>query len=236
MLNALAAITNYFSSQGYTRLTYKVVPVFYHRIPSQDDIYALFRLGAVRVRCDLSSTIDLSNRGSVSQRRRRSLKKAYKADVRITTDVGDLSGLWEVLSENLARKHGVSPVHSLSEITVLSERFPENIQCVCGKLNGKVVAGVLFFATPTAHHAQYIASNELGYQVSALDMVFEYCIEQASQLQKKWFDFGISTEAGGTMLNESLYRFKTEFGAGGFVHEFYEIELGKKLCQFMIRN
>lgn len=226
MLNALAAVTDHFSGQGCARLTYKVVPSFYHSIPSQDDLYALFRLGATRVRCDLSSTIDLSRRGPVSQRRRRSLKKAQKAGVGILTGTACLPALWDVLTENLARKHGVAPVHSISEITLLSERFPENIQCVCAQLDGEVVAGVLLFTTPTAHHAQYIASSEAGYQVSALDMVFEHCIEQASALGKRWFDFGISTESGGTVLNENLYRFKTEFGAGGSVHEFYEIELG----------
>ncbi len=225
MLSALAAVTDHFSGQGYARLTYKVVPAFYHRIPSQDDLYALFRLGAVRVRCDLSSTIDLSHRGPVSQRRRRSLKKAQKAGVGITTGAACLPALWEVLAENLARKHDVSPVHSIREIILLSERFPENIECVCAQLDGEVVAGALLFITPTAHHAQYIASSEAGYRISALDMVFEYCIEQAGKLSKKWFDFGISTEASGKQLNDGLYGFKTEFGSGGFVHEFYEMKL-----------
>lgn len=227
MLYALTAIGDHFSKQGYTRLTYKVVPSFYHSVPSQDDLYALFRLGASRVRCDLSSTIDLSRRGRVSQRRRRGLKKAQKAGVCITTGTVCLPAFWGVLTENLARKHGVSPVHSLNEITLLSERFPENIQCVCAQLNGDVVAGIVFFDTTTACHAQYIASSEAGYQVSALDMLFEHYIEQADALGKRWFDFGISTEAGGTVLNENLYRFKSEFGASGFVHEFYELDLGK---------
>ena len=39
------------------------------------------------------------------------------------------------------------------------------------------------------------------------------------------FDFGISTEAEGMILNEGLYRFKSEFGGGGVVHEFYEMRL-----------
>jgi lipid II:glycine glycyltransferase (peptidoglycan interpeptide bridge formation enzyme) len=61
--------------------------------------------------------------------------------------------------------------------------------------------------------------------MSALDAVIEHCIEQAMRDAKRWFDFGISTESQGLVLNEGLYRFKSEFGGGGTVHEFFEIDL-----------
>jgi hypothetical protein len=206
-------------------LIYKAVPGFYHRRPSQDDLYALFRLGAVRPRCDISSTIDLANRGKVSERRRRGLKKALKSGVTITSGTKCLPALWDVLSENLERKHGVTPVHTLAEMELLMEHFPENIHCICGTVEEQIVSGVLIFSTPTADHAQYIASSDRGYELSTLDAVFDHCIGNAIRMEKRWFDFGISTEAGGKILNEGLYGFKTEFGAGGFLHEFYEIDL-----------
>lgn len=225
MIDAIGAIGRYYRGFKYHRLVYKAVPTFYQRRPAQDDLYALFRVGALRTRCDLSSTIDLGNRGALSERRRRSLKKALKAGVTITAEAKCLPALWDVLTENLARKHSVTPVHSLSEIISLMERFPENINCCCGTLDGEILAGVIVFSTPMGDHAQYIASSEKGYEVSALDAVFEHCIANSRQLGKRWFDFGISTEASGTRLNEGLYGFKTEFGAGGFLHEFYEIKL-----------
>ena len=43
-----------------------------------------------------------------------------------------------------------------------------------------------------------------------------------------YFDFGISNEDEGRVLNEGLYRFKYEFGAGSAVHEFYELDLTKR--------
>lgn len=225
MIDAIHAIGRYFRDLKYQQLVYKAVPTFYQRRPAQDDLYALFRLGALRTRCDLSSTIDLVNRGALSERRRRSLKKALKTGVTIATGTEYLPAIWGVLTENLTRKHGVAPVHSLDEITSLAERFPENIRSYCGVLEGEVLAGVIVFCTPLADHAQYIASSEKGYVVSALDAVFEHGIAQASQSNKRWFDFGISTEANGKRLNDGLYGFKTEFGSGGFVHEFYEMKL-----------
>lgn len=225
MVSALVKICQHYHGQGLARLTYKVVPNFYHRVPAQDDIYALFRLGATRPRCDMSSTIDLQHRLPVSDRRRRSLKKAIKAGVEIVEGSQYLPKLWDVLVENLADKHGTNPVHSLEEIELLADRFPEEIRCICAKMNDRVVAGVLLFITPTTHHAQYIASSETGYMVSALDLVFEYAIKSASDQGKRWFDFGISNEDQGKALNDGLYRFKSEFGGGGTVHEFYDLKL-----------
>lgn len=225
MIEALKAIRQHYASLGLAKLLYKAVPTFYHQAPAQDDLYALFSLGAQRTRCDLSNTIDLQHRLPVSDRRRRSLKKAIKAGVGIVEGGQYLPALWEVLSGNLERKHGLSPVHTLAEIQLLAERFPENIRCAFGVVNGKVEAGTLLFITPTTYHAQYIASSETGYDVSALDAIFEYCIQAAQKNNMRWFDFGISTEESGLVLNDGLYRFKSEFGAGGTVHEFFEIDL-----------
>ena len=225
MINALEAICRYYAAQGCAKLIYKAVPFIYHKTPSQDDVYALFRLEARRTRCDLSSTIDLQHRLPVSERRHRSLKKANKAGVEVIAGVQYFPALWAVLIDNLKSKHGVKPVHALSEITLLAERFPGNIRCVAGRLNGHIVAGVVLFVTPMAYHAQYIASNDDGYESSALDSIFEHCIDAAIREGKRWFDFGISNEDQGRILNEGLYRFKSEFGGGGMAHEFYELDL-----------
>jgi len=218
-------IRSYYAEQGYAKLVYKTVPWFYHTTPAQDDLYALFRIGARPARRDLSSTIDLQHRLPVSGRRKRSLKKAKKAGIEICDGSEYLPALWQVVADNLKRKHATSPVHSLAEITMLAERFPDEMICVVGLLAETVVAGVLIFSTPVADHAQYIASSEAGYDISALDAVFEHCISTAAGKDKRWFDFGISTENGGLDLNEGLYRFKSEFGGGGIVHEFFEIDL-----------
>ncbi|MDT4332229.1 GNAT family N-acetyltransferase [Methylomonas sp. MED-D] len=226
MIEALRTCCRYYRSQCKQRLLYKAVPAFYHRQPAQDDLYALFRLNAHRYRCDLSSSIDLTTpRGRISERRRRSLNKARKNQIGLSGDMALLGEFWQVLTENLARKHGTGPVHSLSEITMLAERFPDQIQIVCGTHQDQVVAGVLLFITATCIHTQYIAANDIGYQFSALDAVFDFCITKAVSDGKRWLDFGICNEQAGKVLNEGLYKFKTEFGGGGTVHEFFEIPL-----------
>jgi hypothetical protein len=228
MIAVLDLVCRHYATERYAKLLYKAVPTIYHRTPAQDDSYAMFRLGALRTRCDLSSSIDMRRRLPISERRRRSLKKAVKAGVAILEGHQLLPQFWAILVENLSRKHDSLPVHSLGEITLLATRFPSNIRCICGTLNNVVIAGVLLFATDTCIHAQYIASNETGNAVSALDVVFDYSIEQARLHNKTWFDFGISNENAGLCLNDGLYRFKSEFGGGGVVYECFELSLRGK--------
>lgn len=224
MTEALGQLSAYYRECGYVKFLYKPLPHGYACVPSQDDLYALFRLGAKRVRCDLSCTIDLSAQRTPSERRRRGLKKALKS-VTLVNGGEQLAGLWNVLAANLERKHDASPVHSLAELTLLLERFPENIQVRTATINGIVEAGVVLFGTTNVWHAQYIASSEIGYAVSALDAVFESAIDAALNREARYFDFGTSNEQGGLVLNDGLHRFKSEFGGGGMVHEYYELVL-----------
>lgn len=224
MIEALTALSEYYGKGGYQRLQYKAVPHIYATTPAQDDLYALFRLGAQRVRCDLSCAIDLANRQPLSERRRRGLKKAQKA-VTLSNDPALLGELWAVIALNLARKHDAKPVHSLTELALLKDRFPEQITFRCALLEGRVEAGVVLFNSPSVWHAQYIAASERAYDVSALDAVFDSAISEAQQAGARYFDFGTSNEDGGKVLNDGLYRFKSEFGGGGVAHEFYELSL-----------
>ena len=228
MIQALSAVCGHFAERGFSSLRYKAVPTIYHRMPAMDDRYALFRAGAKRYRCDLSSTIDLANRGPVSARRRRSLRKATKAGVALEQGTHLAQELWEVLSANLSTRHGARPVHSVEEILELHRRLPEGVECMGARLDRELVAGVVLFHLPTVTHAQYIAANERGFEVCALDRVFEQCIERAARAGKRFFDFGISTEREGSYLNAGLNRFKTEFGSGGVTYEFYEIDLAPR--------
>jgi hypothetical protein len=225
MLDALGTASALWASAGYERLQYKAVPHIYQAAPGQEDLYALFRAGAIRYRADLSSCIDLRNRLPVSERRKRGKKRAQRAGVQVVKGREHLAALWPVLADNLMRSHGAIPVHTLDEISLLADRFPEHIHVMTALVKGAVEAGTVLFLGPTVAHAQYIASSEAGYAVNALDLVFDEAIADGAESGKRYFDFGISTENQGLLLNEGLAQFKNEFGAGGVVHEFYELNL-----------
>ncbi|MBN3753907.1 GNAT family N-acetyltransferase [Paraburkholderia sp. Tr-20389] len=223
-IEAFERLREHYRADGYRRLRYKAVPHLYQVRPSQDDLYALFRIAAVRSRCDLSCTIDLNDRARPSERRRRGLKKAQKS-VTVVSGAGQVRSLWQVLADNLTRKHDAAPVHSIDEMEQLIALFPDFIDLFCARIDGRVEAGVVVFKTRTAWHAQYIAASEAAYAVSALDAVFDRVIADATAAGVRYFDFGTSNEREGTVLNEGLYQYKHEYGGGGVVHEFYDIDL-----------
>jgi hypothetical protein len=214
-----------YREMGFRYLRYKAVPYIYHAVPSNDDLYALFRLGAVRHRCDLSAAIDLDSRQKPSKLRLRDLRKVRKADVTVTSGPEHLEPFWAVLEANLRTKYSTRPVHTLEEITYLQSSFSEQIQCIVGLIGHRVVAGVVLFQTPRVVHVQYSASTVQGNSVGASTAIIDYAIAKSIDLGARYFDFGVSNEQEGQILNEGLYRFKTSFGAGGVVHEFYEVNL-----------
>jgi hypothetical protein len=224
MVEAMAVICNYYAGQNYRKLLYKAIPYIYTLTNAQDDIYALFRQRAVRTRCDLSCAIDLAHRLAVSERRRRGLKKALSS-VTLSSDGQKLNELWTVIQSNLRDKHDLKPVHSAEELALLQSRFPDQIFIRCALLDGKVEAGVVFFNSSRVWHAQYIASTKRGQEISALDAIFDAALQEAVVAGARYFNFGVCTEEDGRVLNEGLYRFKSEFGGGGVAYEFYEMDL-----------
>ena len=105
------------------------------------------------------------------------------------------------------------------------ESLPNNISLCVALESDEIIAGVVLFDFLRVRHFQYIGTSKTGRQKAALDTVFDYCIQEAVQRGQRYCSFGISTEAQGTVLNTGLHTYKTEFGASGIVHEFYEFSL-----------
>jgi hypothetical protein len=224
-IEALRLAAAYYAGLGYKRLRYKPLPHIYHRVPAQDDLYALFRLGAQRVRCDLSACIDLAHPLAPSERRRRGAVKARKAGLQYASGAHHAPALWAVLTDNLRRRHASSPVHDLAQIELLAARFPVHIRFDVALQGADVVAGTVSFRVGPVVHLQYIAASEAGHAASALDGLIDGLIARARDAGARHFDFGTSNEDQGRVLNDGLYRFKCEFGAGGVAYETYELDL-----------
>lgn len=221
----ITVISEHYKNKGYSKIIYKAIPSFYHRIPSEEDIWALSKLGAGNIRTDLGRTINLSAPLVWGDKRQRGLKKSQKAGVEVSQGKEHAEKLWNITADNLSRKHGVNPVHSIDDIKLLLSLCPDNIEYMVAYLGDEVIAGAMFFVTPTVTHIQYGSSSIKGYELDALEMVYYKAIEHARNTGRKYFSFGISTEQEGKTLNETLDRFKKKFSAGGVCYQFYEIDL-----------
>lgn len=210
--------------QGFRKLIYKTVPHIYHKQPAEEDLYALFRNEARLTGRSISSCITNPASVNYSELRKRGIKKAIANNLSIN-ETSDYSAFWQILDQNLLSKYNVKPVHSLEEISFLNQRFPDNIRLFeVLKKDKTVLGGCVIFEMPQIAHVQYISANEEGREIGALDYLFDQLLTKVF-VNKLYFDFGISTEKNGTILNEGLISQKEGFGAKGIVYDMYELEL-----------
>jgi hypothetical protein len=226
LIGVFREIASLYAGQGADRLWYKCVPSIHHRVPAQDDLYAFFRLGAARRRCDLSVSIDMTSRPPLDRMRRKRLRRAAERGVELVWGWADLPEFWSVLRANLQTRYGVEPTHSLTEMALLADLFPsgDEISLVVAKLDGRLVGGGVLFCSRPVVHMQYSATDDIGKESGALDAVVEACIARGLADGYRIYDFGNSNEQGGWALNSSLYEFKLSFGGGGVVYEHYELD------------
>ena len=223
MLEVFDALKAFLKEKGMEKLIYKRVPSVYFSYPSDEDLYALFRNGAELVRRDISTAVYLPDKIKFSELRRRGAKKAVKNGLEVRQSF-DYDGYIALLTEVLSVHHETKPVHTGAELALLASRFPDVIKLYCAYRGEEMMAGVLIFDTPLTVHAQYIANSEDGRNIGALDLVIDYLINTYSE-GKTYFDFGISTEDDGTVLNNGLIRQKEMFGGRGIAYDFYEMEI-----------
>jgi hypothetical protein len=226
MLDLFQLVIIFYSNIEISNIVYKPIPNIYHRIPAQEDLYALFINNAILLRRDISTTIQLDSRIKYQERRRRSIKRAKKENLKVLLNNTDVAydKFWEILGNNLIQTHGVKPVHSLTEITQLKNIFPDNIKLFISYKDATILAGVLIYENELVAHAQYISSSEEGKKLGAIDIIFDYLINTHYE-KKKYFDFGTSNENDGRILNKGLIAHKEGFGARAVAHDYYKILL-----------
>jgi hypothetical protein len=209
---------------GAHRWLYKPVPYIYSTLPAEEDLYALFRSGGTLKERGVSSVIDFSNRLPLRELRRRGCNKAVKAGLKVdVADMGaDLQAFWDILAGILMAKHKKKPVHTVDELRLLQSRFPDQIKLHVVRDGSEIVAGIMVYDMGHVVHSQYIASSETGKKTGALDLLIHHLITEV-YADRTYFDFGVSTENGGSYLNEGLIFQKEGFGARSVVYDTYEI-------------
>lgn len=226
----------FLENSGINELQIKLLPSIYSQAPSSEIEYLLFKCKAELIRCDVLSVIDNTNKISVqSSNRKRGLKKALKHHLSIKEE-DQFDSFWNnILVPNLERYHNATPVHTVKEITYLKSLFSKNIRQFNVYHNEKLVAGTTIFETKEVAHVQYISANENRQKLGSLDLLFHELIEKVF-LEKKYFDFGISNEKQGQIINEGLLSWKESFGARSVTQNFYTVKTRnhKHLNNFMV--
>lgn len=243
VLSLFELTSDYLKSAGFVQWFYKPVPTIYHRLPSQEEEYALFRHGATLEVCNLSSSLllqadsDVALVADASRRHRR--KEAEMMGMRLIQGGRDLPAdevlrrFWPIMEQNMMERYGARPVHSLEEMLLLHQRFPRQIRCYLVAVTDPEtqtdidLAGEVLFVSQQVAHAQYGHASARGRALGALDFLYlnliDYFREEETAIQ--YFDFGTSNEQGGQILNTSLIAQKEGFGGRGIAYKTYRIDL-----------
>ncbi|WP_298145619.1 GNAT family N-acetyltransferase [Flavobacterium sp.] len=219
----LEALISFYESAGISEISCKLIPEIYNQKPANHWEYSLFQKGVQLYRNDALSAIDYSFPIAFSDLRKRHLKAAAQSDLQISNKT-DLITFWnDVLIPVLQQRHGIEPVHTAAEITLLQQRFPENIILYTVSLNQQLLGGTVLFVTKQTVHAQYIAMRKDREIKGAFDRLFAQIILEFKD--KKFFSFGISTERDGMYLNSGLIAWKESFGAQTYCQRFYRLTI-----------
>ena len=60
VLNLFFEMNSWLKEQGFQKVLYKPIPSIYSTLPSEEDLYALFRCQAILKACGISTAIDYS--------------------------------------------------------------------------------------------------------------------------------------------------------------------------------
>ena len=217
-------LNHYLRGEGFHQVLYKAVPWIYHRMPSEEDRYALFKVcHAELIGRDISSVVVQSAPVKWRRDRRYGANKGFREGI-VVEKSDDYPAFWDVLTQNLHMKYDAVPVHSLEEITLLKNRFPANIQLYVARLKDEMLGGTVIYDCGDTVHAQYISATPQGKHLHAIDCIYQHLLQHVFS-SKRYVDFGKSTEDRGKVLNESLIYQKEGFGGRGVCYDTYSWQL-----------
>ncbi len=223
MLELFEAWTGWCKEQGISQIIYKTVPHIYHRLPAEEDLYALFRFGASIETVNLSTVIDMRDNPGFNTLQKRHLKKSSMLNpwLRESTNTAEFM---PILQECLRNRHDAAPVHTEAELQTLKNRFPHGIRLFLAGTGTEPEAAVCVYDTNSVAHCQYIATSESGRENGTLTYLMHHLIHEVFS-ENRYFDFGTSNEDSGHILNSGLLHQKTGLGGRGIAYQIYKINL-----------
>ncbi len=193
-------------------------PQIYLRRPSNYIDFALLQNGFEYRKREISSVIPLDfGRNDIlatfNESSRRAVRRGKKQGVEVR-ESDDYAAFYKILEKNLRLRHNVTPTHSLRELLILKDMYPQQIKLFGAFYREIMVAGVvMFICNARVVLAFYISHDEQYQQYRGVNVLFHDIIDWGIAEGYAFLDFGIFT------VNEDpnwgLARFKESFGAQG---------------------
>lgn len=210
MNECFLSLIDYMSESNFSKLEYKKIPYIFSDIPFEEDLYSLYIFGGRIFKIEPSSVINLDSQIKMSKGRKAQISRGKKyVSVQRSYDYETFIALEnKVLSE----RHSTKAAHSANELKSLQLSFDDEIQLWVSMYEGKMIAATLLFVYKNVVHTQYMAADDTAREIGGLDALIDYLLKKFSG-EKKYWDFGISSEHFGLELNLGLISQKESFGA-----------------------
>jgi hypothetical protein len=223
VVEILQLILQFLHNKGIKKLHVKTIPSIYQIRPAGEFDFALIRAKAIITRRDALAVIDLREKLHIKKTRKESIRRGIRERLAIKEETY-FDAFWnDILIPNLQLRHQAKPVHSLEEIKLLQNQFPEKIRHFNVYDKNRLVAGTTVFVSDRVAHPQYLAGQEERSMLGSIDFLYHHLITSVFA-DKPFFDFGISQENNGLQVNVGLSFWKESFGAGTVVQDFYSVE------------
>ncbi|MCU0642848.1 MAG: GNAT family N-acetyltransferase [bacterium] len=216
------ALIQYAQDNQFQGIELTPPPIVYYKRPSHYVDFALVKNGFGYKKREISSVIPLTFGeqdvlATFSSESRRAVRRGVKLGVEVR-ECEAYEDFYQILKRNLKMRHNVTPTHSLDELLLLKQIFPERIKLFGAFAEEQMVAGVvMFICNPQVVLAFYISHNEDFQQYRGVNCLFFEIIKWAIREKYAYLDFGIFTV--NMDPNWGLGRFKESFGAQGIFRD-----------------
>jgi len=221
-------LVDYSRRNNIQRIVLTLPPIIYTRRLSNYIDFALIQHGFQYLKREVSSIVSLEenidlNIAKFKQTNRTAFRRAQKLGVTVR-ESQDFASFYEILKKNLKIRHGVQPTHTLAELVVLKQLFPERIFLFGAFVAEEMVAGVVMFdCNPEVSLAFYISHNEERQEYRGVNLLFYEIIRRCIAKGFRYMDFGIFTV--NMEPNFGLARFKEGFGSSGILRDTFYLDL-----------
>lgn len=220
------SLVRFMLNEGILTLIIKQIPQMYHKMPSFEMDFLLYKAGASIKRKDLNLAVDYSAEKWISKSKLKHYRRRADIGFEIKKEQS-FEAFWQhVLVPRLKTKHNAAPVHNVNEITMLAKRFPDNIIQYNIYKENVLLAGLTLFISDKVVKSQYGATTKAGEELRALDYLFISVLEKYRS-EMHYFDMGTVMERDGS-INYGLVTQKEELACSTYTQDIIELQLSEQ--------
>jgi len=226
ILEIISAVQKYIIKHRLSGLQINSQPIIYSRQHSSYLDFALLRLGFSNLCADLTNYISIKPPEILythySDSCQRAIKKAKKSELDFTIS-DDYKGFYKILESNLMQRHNVVPTHTIEEIGLLRDIFPDAINLFTVSYKGKIISGTIAFrVNENTQLLFYIAHDPDFQEMRPVNLLIYEVSTWCYNNKYTILDLGKFTLNGEP--NYTLARFKESFGSTGTFRNKYSWE------------